>query len=114
LIGIKLVGVNADNWRKLLFSIAFVLVVVVLSRILKLLAKAILGERRGRVHFWVRQTIRIFTTGLLAVGLVSIWFNDPARLASAAALVTAGLAIASQRMFTAVAGYFIILQGKSF
>src|SRR5690349_11817208 len=42
---------------------------------------------------------------VLFIGLVSIWFSDPARLASAAAFVTAGLAIASQRFITAVAGY---------
>ena len=35
-------------------------------------------------------------------------------LASAAAFVTAGLAIASQRMITAFAGYLIILRGKNF
>ncbi len=114
LFGIKLVGVTAENGKKLLFSICFVLLLILLNRLLKFLARAVLGERRDRVHFWARQAIRICVTLLLLVGLVSIWFTDPARLASAAALVTAGLAIASQRIITAVAGYLIILRGKNF
>jgi small-conductance mechanosensitive channel len=51
---------------------------------------------------------------ILAVGLVSIWFDDPARLATALGLVTAGLAFALQRVVTAVAGYIVILRGKTF
>src|SRR5690349_15124498 len=98
IFGIRLLGVNAENGRKLLFSIVFVVLVVVLSRVLKWLAKLTVGERRGRIHFWVRQVIRILVSIVALVGLVSIWFNDPSHLATAGALVTAGLAIASQRI----------------
>jgi small-conductance mechanosensitive channel len=48
------------------------------------------------------------------MGLVSIWFDDPTRLTTALGLVTAGLAFALQRVVTAVAGYLIILRGKTF
>jgi small-conductance mechanosensitive channel len=48
------------------------------------------------------------------LGVVSIWFDDPVRLATALGLVTAGLAFALQRVVTAVAGYVVILRGKTF
>jgi len=45
---------------------------------------------------------------------MSIWFDNPAQLASALGLIGAGLAFALQRVITAVAGYFVILRGKTF
>jgi small-conductance mechanosensitive channel len=51
---------------------------------------------------------------ILVFGIISIWFDDPARLATAAGLVSAGLAIALQRVITAFAGYFVILRGRVF
>jgi len=45
---------------------------------------------------------------------MSIWFDNPARLATAVGLVGAGIAFALQRVITAVAGYFVILRGKTF
>ena len=56
----------------------------------------------------------LFTTGLLIVGFLSIWFDDPARLTTAFGLVTAGLAFARQRVVTAIAGYFVLLRGRTF
>ncbi|WP_244424738.1 mechanosensitive ion channel domain-containing protein [Methylobacterium nodulans] len=51
---------------------------------------------------------------LLLLGVLSIWFDDPTRLATALGLVTAGLAFALQRVITAMAGYVMILQGGTF
>jgi small-conductance mechanosensitive channel len=114
ILGIRLIGVSAENGKKLVFSIAFIVVVILLNRILKLILRAIVGEKLERVRFWSHQGIRLLTTAVVCIGLVSIWFNNPAQLGSAAAFVTAGLAIASQRMITAFAGYLIILRGKNF
>ncbi len=50
----------------------------------------------------------------LLLGVLSIWFDDPTRLATALGLVSAGLAFALQKVVTAVAGYFVILRGKTF
>jgi small-conductance mechanosensitive channel len=113
-LGIRLVGVSAENGKKLLFSIAFIIVVILLNRILKLILRAAAGEKLERVRFWSHQGIRLLTMVVLCIGIISIWFNNPAQLGSAAAFVTAGLAIASQRMITAFAGYLIILRGKNF
>jgi small-conductance mechanosensitive channel len=48
------------------------------------------------------------------VGLVSIWFDNPSRLATGAAVLSAGLAFALQKVVTSFAGYFVILRGKTF
>ena len=41
-----------------------------------------------------RQAISLLGVLLLLLGLLSIWFNDPSRLAIAIGLVSAGLAFA--------------------
>src|SRR4051794_28436983 len=109
-LGIRLVGVSAETGKKFLFSIAFIVLVLLLNRLLKLLIRGVVGEKLERVRFWSHQAIRLLTSAIMVVGLVSIWFNTPAQLGSAAAFVTAGLAIASQRMITAFAGYLIVLR----
>jgi small-conductance mechanosensitive channel len=114
LFGIRMVGVSAANGWKLLLTLVFLGVVVLLNRLLKSLLRAMAGERMGRVNFWGRQGIHIVTAVAVITGLVSIWFNNPAQLGSAAAFITAGLAVASQRVITAISGYLIILRGKTF
>jgi small-conductance mechanosensitive channel len=114
LFGVKLVGVNADNASKLLFTFAFAAFVVLFSSLLKKAAAGVLRKRHERYRFWTRQAIQVFSALFLVVGLVSIWFDDPTRLATALGLVTAGLAFALQRVVTAVAGYFVILRGETF
>lgn len=114
LFGVKLVGINAESGRKLLFSIAFVLVMLLIHAALHRLARWVAGGRGERVAFWSRQLIRLGTALVLLVGLLSIWFDDPVRLATAMGLVTAGLAFALQRVITALAGYMVILRGKTF
>lgn len=113
LFGVKLVGFNAENGRKLLFTIALTLVLLLLSKLLRRLARSA-TEQGERTAFWVRQGIHVFTAMALLVGITSIWFDDPTRLATAMGLVTAGLAFALQRVVTALAGYVLILRGQTF
>lgn len=47
-------------------------------------------------------------------GVISIWFDDPSRLTTAAGIATAGLAFALQKVITSVAGYIVILRGNNF
>ena len=53
------------------------------------------------------------TVGIF-VGVVSIWFSDPSRLATFLGLFSAGLAFALQRVVTALAAYVVLLRGKTF
>ena len=48
------------------------------------------------------------------IGILSIWFDNPARLGTVLGMVGAGVAFALQRVITAVAGYFVILRDKTF
>ncbi|MDQ2694054.1 MAG: mechanosensitive ion channel family protein [Pseudomonadota bacterium] len=115
LFGIRLVGINAENGTKLLLTLACIVMIVILGRLLRGVAALMLrGQHRERAAFWTRQGIRLVTALLLLLGIISIWFDDPTRLATGLGLVTAGLAFALQKVVTAVAGYFIILRGKTF
>ena len=115
LFGIKLVGVNAENGWKLIFTVVFIAVLLLLTYFLRRAARYVLhGRGYERVEFWTRQGIGLLAASLLLMGATSIWFDDPTRLATALGLVTAGLAFALQKAVTAVAGYFVILRGKTF
>jgi len=115
LFGIRFVGFNAENGQKLLLTIAFLVIVVLLHRLLPILVRRVVrGRSNEQTQFWVRQGLNLATALLILIGLLSIWFDDPTRLATAAGLVTAGLAFALQRVVTALAGYFVILRGKNF
>ena len=111
LFGVDLVGFNAENGRKLLLTIAAVGLLWAAGKALVFAARRLL---EGRTFFWARQAVRLAVALLIALGVVSIWFDDPARLATGLGLVTAGLAFALQKLVTALAGYFVILRGQTF
>ncbi|MDQ3280831.1 MAG: mechanosensitive ion channel family protein [Acidobacteriota bacterium] len=115
IFGIQLVGVNAATGNKLLLTIAFGIAIWTLSHILRAIARALLRNRDDvRAHFWSRQAVQLLATVLFLLMLVSIWFDQPQRVAGPAGLITAGLAVALQRVITAVAAYFVILRGRVF
>ncbi|GAA4013465.1 hypothetical protein GCM10022280_09690 [Sphingomonas swuensis] len=116
LFGITLVGATPENGKKLLLTIALVAVVLSFSTIVRRMLARTPGERlgAGKVRFWSRQAVGLLAGAILVLGIVSIWFDDPARLTTGLGLVTAGVAFALQRVITAVAGYFVILRGKTF
>ena len=115
ILGVKLVGVNAENGVKLALTIGFIFLMVLLNQGLQSLARRLLRRRyHERSQFWTRQGIRLALAVTLILGMASIWFDDPTRLATALGLVSAGLAFALQKVVTALAGYFVILRGQTF
>jgi len=115
LFGVKLVGVNAENAKKLLFSVIFVVFVLLLGRFLRWVAhRHEWSAKSKRIAFWTHQGISIIIAIVLVVGIISLWFDNPTTLTTAAGMVTAGLAFALQRVVTAFAGYLLILRGKTF
>ncbi len=115
IFGVRLVGVTAETGRKVLLSVLAVAAVVLVARVLQaIVRRAFAGESRVQLRFWWVQAIRLATAAFGLLLLLSIWFDDPGRLTTAAGLVTAGLAIALQRVVTAFAAYFIILRGRLF
>ena len=115
LFGIKLVGFDAENGQKLLLTLGFISIVLILSYLLRALVNLILsGNRFERARFWTKQGISVLVALLIIVVVVSIWFEDPTRLATAIGLVTAGLAFALQKVVSSIAGYIVILRGRNF
>ncbi len=114
IFGVRLLGMSAQNGHKLLFSVLFLLLIYLLGKILRLLPRATPALVKNRFAFWTRQGISLVVFVLGAVGLMSIWFDNPARLATGIGLVSAGLAFALQKVVTSFAGYFVILRGKTF
>jgi small-conductance mechanosensitive channel len=111
----RLVGLNADNAKKFLFTLSLIAVMLLLGWVLRVTTRRLLrGSQNERAVFWTRQGIRLFVAVFLVLGIASIWFDDPTTLTTALGLVTAGLAFALQKVVTAFAGYLVILRGKTF
>jgi small-conductance mechanosensitive channel len=115
IFGITLVGVTEETGRKVLLSIAVVVVLGLVARGIESLADlALRGDKHVQTRFYWRQGTRLTAAIIGVLALLSIWFNDPTRLSTAAGLVTAGVAVALQRVITAFAAWFIILRGRVF
>ena len=117
ILGVTWVGVTYENGRKLLLSLALLAGVLGAGAVIRLAMRLAFGgsdPHMVRAQFWSRQAVRLLGTALVVLGLLSIWFNDPTRLATAFGLVSAGLAFALQRVITSIAGYFVILRSNNF
>jgi small-conductance mechanosensitive channel len=113
--GIRLIGATSDNLHKLLLTLAFVIIAWLVTKLLRLVLGQFIGSRSGtRFQFWAKQGVSLIVAAILILGVMSIWFDNPARLAGVLGLIGAGVAFALQRVITAVAGYFVILRGKTF
>jgi len=114
-LGIKLVGLNAENGGKLLITAVFICIALLLGKFLRFLSGLTLRKSHNvKFEFWTRQGINLALALFLFLGICSIWFDDPTRLTTAVGMITAGLAFALQRVVTALAGYIVILRGRTF
>ena len=111
--GVKLLGFDTQHGHKLLVTVVFFAILYLIGLILRVTARALGGERQ-KTAFWTHQGISLllFIVGIL--GFLSIWFDNPTRLATGLGLLSAGLAFAMQKVVTSFAGYFVILRGKTF
>lgn len=110
-----MVGLNAENGRKLILTLIIIVVLFGARRLLHGLASWLFTrERLRRVRFWVRQIVDVLVALALVASLTSLWFDNPERLTAAAGMVTAGLAFALQKVVTAVAGYVVLVRGRVF
>jgi small-conductance mechanosensitive channel len=115
LFGIKLLGINEHNGQKLLFTLVLLAGVYLFRTLVRYVVPIVVrGSSRETVIFWIRQGVSLFCAVVVVLGLASVWFDNPARLTTAAGLVTAGLAFALQNLVISFAGYFVILRGKNF
>jgi len=115
LLGVKLIGLDSNVLHKLALTIAALAIVVAIRYLVVFVLRILTGRHRNdRLTFWTRQGTSLAMVALAIVALISIWFDNPTRLGTAAGFVTAGLAIAAQRAVTAFAGYLVIMRGKTF
>ena len=115
IFGVNMIGATQHNLHKLILTIGFIAIAWILAWILRHILGLFVGSRSGtRFQFWAKQGVSLVVAALLMLGIMSIWFDSPGRLASVLGLIGAGIAFALQRVITAVAGYFVILRGKTF
>lgn len=115
IFGVTLIGATPHNLHKLVLTLGFIAIAWVFAWILRQFLKLFIGTRSGtRFQFWAKQGVSLIVAAVVILGIMSIWFDNPAQLASVLGLIGAGIAFALQRVITAVAGYFVILRGKTF
>ena len=115
LFGVRLIGATPANLQKLLLTIGFIVVAYLVAAGLRWVLSLFIGSRSGtRFQFWAKQGVSLIVAAIVILGVLSIWFDNPARLGSMLAIIGAGIAFALQRVITAIAGYFLILRGKTF
>ena len=113
--GVTLIGATPHNLHKLILTVGFIAVAWIFAWLLRQILQLFIGTRSGtRFQFWAKQGVSLIVAAIVILGIMSIWFDSPAQLASVLGLIGAGIAFALQRVITAVAGYFVILRGKTF
>ncbi len=113
--GVHLLGLDAHTGIKVVLTVCAVIVYVLVRRALNaMFGRVVKPGARTRASFWSRQLAGLVLLVLLVIALVSVWFDNPTRLATVAGLFSAGVAFALQRVITAFAAYVVILRGSTF
>jgi len=111
--GIHLLGLDARSGHKLLLSALVVGTAIVLRLALRKL-ESVLAPTVSRRAIWTEKTARLLVGAAAALLLLSIWFESSHDLALFGGLIAGGIAVASQKLLQAVAGFFVIVFGRSF
>ncbi|NVJ10090.1 mechanosensitive ion channel [Myxococcus sp. AM001] len=112
LFGVRVLGLNAETLHKVVLSLTVLAVVLGVRALLTVVVG--LGTGVSRRSIWARKGIRLAFGAVGTLLLLSIWFDNPNRLATFLGLLAGGLAFASQSAVLSVAGYFVIVFGKTF
>jgi small-conductance mechanosensitive channel len=113
--GVRLLGLSWENLHKLLLTVGFVAAALLIRRAtLRLLRWGTRKRPNPRLLFWTRQATSLLAALLIGLAFVSIWFDDPSRMATPVGIVTAGIAFALQKVITAFAAYVVIMRGRTF
>jgi small-conductance mechanosensitive channel len=106
---------SGETEQRVLLTVALIAGIIVVSWLLQTLMRVTLrGNAEKRVSFWARQIVRLLGIIAVIVGVIEIWHPDAKSAGGAIGLITAGVAIALQRVITSFAAYLIILRGKIF
>lgn len=110
---VRILGLSEAGLRKLALTIVVLLLAFAARSLLRFVSGLGTGATSRR-SIWVRKSIRLGIGALAALLLLSIWFDDPARLSTFMGLIAAGLAFAAQNLVLSAAGYFVIVFGRVF
>ena len=114
IFGITMVGLDAINLHKAVITVIYLTLVLLIAAALRAVVRHVPKRWNPVPSFWLRQTINMLLAILVLVGVLSIWFDNPARLATGIGLASAGLAFALQKFVTSIAGYYTILSTNNF
>lgn len=115
LFDVRVVGINAESGRKLLLTLLFIAIFLLVRWAARSAIRALRRDSGNEsARFWSLQSVNLLTTGFLVLGTLSIWFDNPQHLAAAAGVLTVALAFSLQRVITSFAGYFAILWSRNF
>jgi small-conductance mechanosensitive channel len=114
LFGITLLGVNAETGRRVVLTVAILVIAVLVRAVLGAGTRAALKDGHPRAWFWARQAVSVVVVVFGTLATLSVWFDDTANLTSFIGLFTAGVAFALQKVITSAAGYVLILRGRNF
>ena len=105
----------AGTGEKVLWTLLLAGAVIAAAMLVRAALRAALsapGQLRAR--FWAQQAVRVAMLAAVVAVVVAIWLADATRLAGAVGIITAGVAVALQRVITSFAAYLIILRGRLF
>lgn len=115
IFGVELGSGNLANAQKLLLTLLFVLIVFGLRwLVVGIINLAWRGRRGDPIRFWVNRLFTFLAAGAVFVGVFSMWFTDPASLATALGLVGAAVVFSLQRIVASIAGNLVIVRNKLF
>jgi small-conductance mechanosensitive channel len=110
-------GVQPGLGRQILLSTAIVAAAILVRLVVGLVVRRAASDgplhREGaRTRFWIIQVTRLIVAVVAVVALTTLWVADAGRFAAMAGIITAGIAVALQRVITSFAAYLIILRGR--
>lgn len=108
------IGVNEGSLlHKVLLTVVGFAAVALLRYGIVAVVRLLTGNRKnGRIVFWTRQVASLLAlAGLIGV-VVVVWLAGKPGSALPIGVVTAGLAVALQKVWTAFAGYLVLIRGR--
>ena len=83
IFGVTLIGATRTIWHKLILTLGFIAVGWTVAWILRKVLTLFIRRRSGTCfQFWAKQGVSLIVAAILILGIMSIWFDSPARLAS--------------------------------
>ena len=112
--GINMVGLDAKNLHRFVITLVYLAAIFVVAAIVRWVVARLPKRWNPVPSFWLRQGINMIVAFAVILGILSIWFDNPTRLATGLGLASAGLAFALQKFVTSIAGYYVILSTNNF